>query len=262
MTRRLKRLRDFEISLRIKNDNFITPPRTAQRNWVLNKALSEFASDLNDLDRSTKHFVPGGEADRISDRTHQVLTDDQIMEDWQIPLMEAMADIVTETHGDVLEVGFGRGISADLIQARGVRSHTIVECNDSIVDAYQTWRQQYPDQDIRLIHGKWQDTLDQFLQYDGIFFHAYPLNEAEYLEQVVNSTTFAEHFFATAANHLHDGGIFTYLTHEIDSFSRTHQRAVLQYFKEFTLSVVDLTMPTDVKDAWWANSMVVIKAIK
>ncbi len=38
------------------------------------------------------------------------------MEDWQTPLMQAMARHVTETHGDVLEIGFGRGVSAEFIQ--------------------------------------------------------------------------------------------------------------------------------------------------
>lgn len=262
MTRKLKRLRDFDVSLQIKRNDFINPPRAAQRHWLLNQAVAEFAANLKHLDRVAKNFVPGQETQRASDRTQAVLSQDEIMEDWQIPLMAAMADIVTETHGDVLEIGFGRGVSSEFIQARGVISHTIVECNDAIVADFQRWRQQYADRDIRLIHGKWQDSLDQFASYDGIFFHAYPLNEAEYLEQAVNSATFAEHFFSTAANHLRRGGIFTYLTHEIDSFSRVHQRAVFNYFSQFTLKVVELSLPPDVKDAWWADSMVVIKAIK
>ena len=38
----------------------------------------------------------------------------KIWEDWQLPLMQAMAGIVTETHGEVLEIGFGRGGFSDL----------------------------------------------------------------------------------------------------------------------------------------------------
>jgi guanidinoacetate N-methyltransferase len=100
-------------------------------------------------------------------------------------------------------------------------------------------------------------------QYDGIFFHTYPMNEAEYLEQAVNSVTFAEHFFPTASAHQKPGGVFTYLTNEIDSFSRAHQRLIWQYFDSFTLSLVEsLDLPEDVTDTWWANSMVLIKAVK
>ena len=38
MTRRIKRKKDFEVSLTLKNDDFIRPPRDAQRNWLLNEA--------------------------------------------------------------------------------------------------------------------------------------------------------------------------------------------------------------------------------
>ena len=63
------------------------------------------------------------------------------MEEWQIPLMQAMAEVVTETHGDILEIGFGYGVSATLIQEQSVRSHTIIECNDSVVERFFEWKE-------------------------------------------------------------------------------------------------------------------------
>lgn len=263
MTRRLRRRPEFEVVLQIRDETFIRPPREAQRNWLLNRAIDEFVDDLTHLDTVSKRFVPGTDQVRFADRTQAQLADQDIMEDWQIPVMKAMARMVTETHGDVLEVGFGRGLSADFIQAEGVRSHTIVECNDAVVEHYHAWAQQYPNRDLRLIHGTWQETTDQLDRYDGIFFHTYPLNEEEYIEHVARSVTFAEHFFPTAAAHLRPGGIFTYLTNEIDSLSRAHQRLVFRYFTSFTLEVVDsLDLPEDSRDALWGDSMVVIKAVK
>jgi guanidinoacetate N-methyltransferase len=263
MTRRLRRLTDFEVVLQINDDRFIRPPREAQRNWLLNRALNEFVDDLNHLHEISERFVAGSDGILLTDRAQAVLGDHEIMEDWQIPVMQAMAQVVAETHGDVLEVGFGRGLSSTYIQECGVRSHTIVECNDAVVERFRRWKQDYPDRDIRLIHGKWQDVADQFMMYDGIFFHTYPLTEEEYLENVVRSVTFAEHFFPIAAGHLRDGGIFTYLTNEVDSFSRGHQRLVFRYFKSLTLSVVaPLALPHDSKDDLWADSMVIIKAVK
>ena len=263
MTRKFKRLQDFDVSLQIKNDSFIRPPRDSQRNWLLNRVLNEFANDLIQLDKVARRFVPGTERVTHGIHSQAVLENEEIMEDWQIPIMNAMADIVTETRGDVLEVGFGRGVSATYIQESGVKSHTIIECNDSIVKRFHEWRDRYPDSDIRLIHGKWQDVLDQLTTYDGIFFHTYPLDEDEYLEHIVKSTTFAAHFFPTAAGRLRQDGIFTYLTNEIDSLSREHQRLVFKYFNSVTLQIVEpLNLPDDVKDAWWADSMVIIKAIK
>lgn len=263
MTRRLRRHPAFEVVLQIQDDAFIRPPREAQRNWLLNRALDEFAADLTHLDAAAKRFIPGTDRVDFADRTQARLADQDIMEDWQIPVMQAMARIVAETHGDVLEVGFGRGLSADFIQAEGVRSHTIVECNDAVVERYHAWAQQLPDRDLRLIHGTWQDTTDRFGRYDGIFFHTYPLNEEEYVAHVARSVTFAEHFFPTAAAHLRPGGIFTYLTNEVDSLSRAHQRLLFRYFTAFTLEVVGaLDIPDDSQDALWGDSMVVIKAVK
>jgi guanidinoacetate N-methyltransferase len=262
MSRKIRRTSDFEITLDIKNDHFIAPPRESQRNSLLNKAVSDFSDDLIQLHKLAAHFVPGQDTLQVQERTHSELNDEQIMEDWQIPLMRAMAAVATENHGDLLEIGFGRGVSAGMIQEMGVRSHTIVECNKSVIERFHRWRAAFPNQDIRLLEGRWQDVTEQFAEYDSIFFHTYPLNEQEYLELVAKSATFAEHFFPTASQYLHPGGVFTYMTNEIDSLSRGHQRALLRYFKSFNVHVQPLQMPPDVHDTWWAESMVIVRAVK
>lgn len=262
MSRKLRRTSDFEIVLDIKNDRFIAPPRDSQRNALLNKAVAEFADDLNQLNRLAVRFVPGMDTLQVQERTHTNLTDEAIMEDWQIPLMRAMAVVATEAHGDLLEIGFGRGVSAGIIQEMGVRSHTIVECNESVIERFNVWKKAYPDQAIHLLEGRWQDVTDQYTEYDSIFFHTYPLNEQEYLELAANSATFAEHFFPTASRYLRAGGVFTYMTNEIDSLSRGHQRALLRYFSSFSVHLQPLQMPVDVHDTWWADSMIIVKAVK
>lgn len=263
MTRRVRRQREFELSLQIKDDGFVRPPRDSQRNWLLNRAMKEAADDLYALDTLAAGFRPGVEHWHIGDRMEAELDDEEIMEDWQIPLMRAMAGVVTATHGDVLEIGFGRGVASTMIQERGVRSHTIIECNPGIIGRFERWREDYPDSDLRMVAGLWQETLEGLGQFDGIFFHTYPLDEAEVLEHIGRSTTFAEHFFAHAAQHLVDGGVFTYLSNEIDSLGRQHQRLLLEHFSRLELSVVrDLDIPDDVRDAWWSDSMMVVGAVK
>lgn len=263
MTRRFRRTVDFDVALQVHNDAFIRPPREAQRNWLLNRALAELVEDLTHLHETAQTYVPGAANPTFSDRTQATLSDHEIMEDWQIPVMAAMARVVTETHGDVLEIGFGRGIASDLIQANGVRSHTVVECNDSVVARYEAWRAGYAERDIRLIHSKWQDATNRLEQYDGIFFHTYPLDEEEFVEYVAKSVTFAAHFFPTAAAHLRAGGAFSYLTNEVDSLSRAHQRLLLQHFRSFSLERVEaLNVPPDSQDQLWGDSMVVVKAVK
>jgi guanidinoacetate N-methyltransferase len=267
MTRRIKRFADFELAMNIKNPDFIRTPQEYQRNWLLNRSINEFASDIIALDPIAARFVKGSEVQGMEDRTQAELDDLEIMEDWQIPIMKSMAKVVTENRGDILEIGFGRGIGSSLIQECGADSHTIIECNHSIVDRFERWKTQYSDKDggqkIEMKVGLWQDVLPTLDKYDGIFFHTYPLKESDYVEQIADSATFAEHFFEHASAHLRKGGIFTYLSNEIDSLSRHHQRALFKHFDSIQISVAkDLDLPEEVKDQWWADSMLIVKAVK
>ena len=56
--------------------------------------------------------------------------------------------------------------------------------------------------------------------------------------------------------------MFTYLTSEIDSVGRPHQRLLFEHFREVRIRVVPLDLPRDLKDAWWADSMVAIEAVR
>ena len=262
MTRKLKRTEAFDLQLEVRDDRFIRPPGEAQRNWLLNRFIREAGDDLQALDAIARRFVHGGNRDLPADMRTAALSDEQIMEDWQLPLMEAMAGIAARTGGDVLEIGFGRGVSAGMIQERGVRSHTIVECNESVIARFARWRATLPDRDIRIVPGLWQDVIGALGDFDAVFFHTYALDEDEAIELVAGSVTFAAHFFPVAAAHLRPGGVFTYLTNEIDSLSRAHQRLLFAHFRSFRLQRVPLTLPPDVRDAWWADSMVVIEAVK
>ena len=262
MTKKIKRTENFEIVLEIKSEDFIRPPREAQRNALLNNALSEFSDNLQALDKSAARFVRGKPQISLDDRTQKILSDEEIMEEWQIPLMRAMAELVTETHGNILEIGFGCGVSATLIQEQTVLSHTIIECNDSVVERFFKWKEFFKESKINLVHGLWQDMIDDLGLFDGIFFHTYPLNEEEYMKNVHGRATFAEHFFKTAAEHLRPGGVFTYFSNEIDSLGRGHQRALFKHFSSFSLKVINLELPDDINDTWWADSMVIVKAVK
>ncbi len=261
-----RRREAFELTLRIDEEDFVRPPRDAQRNWLLEQSLDELTADLLHLDRTARRFVRGATGDfdgTVPDREHNDPTEQEIMEDWQIPVMRAMAEDVTQDHGDVLEVGFGRGVSAALIQELGVRSHSVVEANQSCVERFfRPFRERFAERDIRLFEGRWQDVEDRLGLYDGIFFHAVPLDEEEFLRYMVEGITFAEHFFVIAARHLRPGGVFSYLSTEIDSLSRRHQRALLEHFSSLSLRVQPVEIPEDTEDAWWADSMVIVKAIR
>jgi guanidinoacetate N-methyltransferase len=269
---RISRRQRFQISLDIKDDGFISPQDPSQKNWVITRAMDELADDLEHLDAVSRRFVPGTKRQQIVEEwakaqakygdTDLVIDGQQVMQDWERPYMEAMARVVTETHGDVLEIGFGMGISATYIQTMGVRSYTVIECNEDVRKKFESWKSRYPGRDIRLAFGKWQDVIDTLGLFDGIFFDAYPLSEQEFNKYVIEDVTFAQHFFEPAARHLKQGGIFTYYSNEIDSVSRRHQRALLKHFTSATFSVCHPLFPPKDCNYWWADSMVVVKAIK
>jgi len=269
---KLRRYTDFDISLTLKNDRFIKPPRKSQRNWLLRRALDEFADDLKALDQLSTRMVSGSARPRLahewsgSDASYEdsqlLIQGQQVMQDWERPLMKAMAEIVTESHGDILELGFGMGISATYIQEFGVKSYTVVEYNEGVVEHFKKWKSQYPGRDIRVIHGRWHDVVDQLGTYDGIFFDTVPSNEEEYMREVINNVVMAEDIFPIASKCLKKGGIFTWYTNEIDSFSRRHQRLALKYFSSFSISVVKPLQPPEDCHYWWSDSMVAVKAVK
>ena len=271
---KVRRYPQFDISLKLKDDQFISPPLEGQRSWLIRRTLDEIADDLRHLDDVSRRFVPGSARPRLApqlewhksqaryDESELIIEGQQVMQDWEAPLMEAMAKVVTESHGDILELGFGMGISATYIQKFGVRSYTIVEYNDEVVKRFQKWKLQFPNSDIRLIHGRWHNVIDQLGMYDGVFFDTVPTFEEEYLREVIDNVVMAEDFFPVAAKCLRKGGIFTWYTNEIDTLSRRHQRLIQEYFSSYTVTVARPLIPPEDCHYWFADSMVVVKAVK
>jgi hypothetical protein len=271
---KIRRYKQFDVSVTLKDDNFISPPRESQRSWLLRRALNEFADDLIALDEASKRMVSGSARVHLQqewsgsgvkyDDSQLIIQGQQVMQDWEAPLMRAMAEIVTESHGDILELGFGMAISATYIQEFGCKSYTVIEYNDGVVEHFKKWKEQYPGRDIRVIHSRWHDAVDKLEaeSFDGIFFDTVPTNEEEYMREVIDNVVMAEDIFPAASRLLRKGGIFTWYTNEIDTFSRRHQRLALKYFSSVTVSVVKGLAPPEDCHYWWSDSMVAVKAVK
>ena len=242
----------------------IPAPRIRQRRWLVSQFQRETRENFEALHSIARSMVTGNAHPHLPrDLSDDKLSHQEIMEDWQTPMMKTMAEIVARGHGDVLEIGFGRGVSSTMIQELGVRRHTIVEMNPHcIANYFQPWIKKHRDASIELVEGRWQDVMDQLDTYDGVFFHAFPMSAQEFVEFVAESVTFAEHFFPSASSLLNPGGVFTYLSTEVDSLSRGHQRSLFKHFSEIRTRVQPLSVPQDTKDAWWVNQMVVVSAHK
>ena len=57
-----------------------------------------------------------------------------VMHKWEHPIMKTKADFICQNGGDIIEFGFGMGISANYIQSHNINSHTICEINPQIIE--------------------------------------------------------------------------------------------------------------------------------
>ena len=264
VTKRIVRRAGYSITLELPSEEFLHTPRPDQRNWILNKVLKEAADDLDHANSRTGDMVQGAAlAGEISDVKTGFVDPERIMENWQIPIMERMAQLVCSPGTDILEVGYGRGVAAGYVQQQNPKSHTIIECNPHICNDCRAWVDENKLQGVTLLPNLWQEVVDDLDTYDGILFHTYPVDEEDFALNVGGSSTFAEHFFEPASKLLKPGGRLTYLTLESDSLGRNHQRALFKHFSSFRLSKMeDLAIPDETADALWIPSLVMVEVVK
>jgi len=92
----------------------------------------------------------------------------QVMMGWEDPIMSASAAYVCQNGGDILEIGFGMGISAGYIQSHSINSHTICENHPDIIPRAQAWAQ--GKSNVTIITGSWYDVKNELSTYDGLFY--------------------------------------------------------------------------------------------
>ena len=97
---------------------------------------------------------------------------EQVMMEWERPYMEACIDLL-KPKGDVLEIGFGCGYSANHIQSYNPKSHTIIECDDIVLKKLEKWAKDKPN--VKIVKGRWQGIIHQLGIFDEIFMDDFPL---------------------------------------------------------------------------------------
>jgi protein arginine N-methyltransferase 2 len=95
----------------------------------------------------------------------------EVMMDWEDELMKTSADYVCSNGGDILELGFGMGISAGYIQANNINSHTIVENHPQVIEKLKIWAENKSN--VIIIEGDWYDMKDSLSTYNGIFYDTF-----------------------------------------------------------------------------------------
>lgn len=120
-----------------------------------------------------------------------------VMMDWESELMNHHAKIVTRKGGDILEIGFGMGISSEFIQNYGCKTHTIVESHPQILEKLHLWATDKLN--VIIIEGDWFSLKNKIIkhQYDGIWYDA-DCNKMIMFKNIIVDKC------------LKEGGVFTY----------------------------------------------------
>ena len=92
-----------------------------------------------------------------------------IMHSWEDDLMRRKAEFVCEQGGDILELGFGMGISANYIQQQKIKSHTICEIHPKVIQELHIWKRD--KNNVVVLEGDWYDNVVNMGKYDGILFN-------------------------------------------------------------------------------------------
>jgi len=82
---------------------------------------------------------------------------------------------VCENGGDILEIGFGGGVTAEMIQNYNIKTHTIIERDDYFFEKLWEWSVDKPN--VKVIHGDWINDIPKNKKYDGIFFDLWNRSE-------------------------------------------------------------------------------------
>ena len=123
----------------------------------------------------------------VCEDDNSVFNGKEIMMSWEEPLMSASAEYVTQNGGDILEIGFGMGISADYIQSHNIDSHTIIENHPQVIEKLYKWAEDKPN--VKVIPNDWYDVKDSLEKFDGIFFDTYGDDNMYYFSSSLSNWT-------------------------------------------------------------------------
>tara|TARA_S200002703_G_scaffold120411_1_gene106227 strand:- start:41 stop:673 length:633 start_codon:yes stop_codon:yes gene_type:complete len=107
--------------------------------------------------------------------------DHQYMMEWEKKYMEDCIDFM-QPYGDVLEVGFGMGYSANQIMKWNPKSYTVLEPDPMVYNRAVEWAKEYSN--VTVLKQPWPD-LTGLGKYDCFFFD--PYLEGDLTEVTINN---------------------------------------------------------------------------
>jgi|TARA_R110000796_G_scaffold31997_1_gene84236 tRNA A58 N-methylase Trm61 len=155
----------------------------------------------------------------LDERNHEV------MMDWETPIMEEHARIVTKNGGDILEIGFGMGICSDFIQQANIKSHTIIEIHDQVFDRLLEWAKDKPN--VIPIKGDWFNSIPN-KKYNGIMHDTW--EDKNY-----------HNFIPIVKNYLKSKGIITYYNPDLEHITKNQFKDTSS---KLTVTKINVNPPT------------------
>jgi len=111
----------------------------------------------------------------------------EVMMSWEDSLMSASAAYVTQGGGDILEIGFGMGISAGYMHSHSISSHTIIENHPQIISKSIEWAS--GKSNVTIVSQSWYDVRDSIGTFDGIFYDTYGDEDVNHFSSSLSSLT-------------------------------------------------------------------------
>jgi SAM-dependent methyltransferase len=100
------------------------------------------------------------------------LNDGIVMNEVAKPLTLEFCKVVGRSKGDILDIGFGLGFSANYFLELGVKSYTCIELNRDIYNKAVEWAKEKTN--VTILLGDWIEIMPTLVQkYDGIFMDTY-----------------------------------------------------------------------------------------
>lgn len=188
--------------------------------------------------------------------THLKIQGHPVMEAWEHPYMQRLAEIASSQGGTVLELGFGMAISATYMQknknsaAHPLDTHHIIDANNQQAARADKWAVETAKSKVVIHRGYSWDVApglrDGF--FDGILYDTYPLQPGKV-------GTHHRDFINDAARLLKKGGVFTYFSNDAPDLTEMDMSLLRDAGFKCTTEQVPTDTPPDCE--YWRHKYLV-----
>lgn len=109
-----------------------------------------------------------------------------VMMGWEKPIMEKVANLITQKGGSVLNIGFGMGIIDTYIQNLGPSNHTIIEPHPDVIEYIKSngWLDK---NNVTFVFDKWQNVIETVGKFDGIYLDTWYDDRVPYVKNLIDN---------------------------------------------------------------------------